>query len=128
MASINDIYKCEVCGNVFEAVHGGGESVTCCGQPMKKMEPQGGPEYQEKHLPVVQKNGNKIIARIGSVPHPMIEEHYIEWVEVIIGDTVQRIYLHPGEEPVAEFVIQDNNAKMMVRAFCNIHGIWVTSL
>ncbi len=128
MAMINDIYKCGTCDTIAEMVHGGNDSLVCCGQPMKKMEPQGGPEYQEKHLPVVQKIGDKITARIGSVPHPMIEEHYIEWVEVIIGDTVQRIYLHPGEEPVAEFVIQDNNAKMMVRAYCNIHGLWVTSL
>src|SRR5680860_719468 len=128
MTRINDIYKCEICGNVFESVHVGGEDVVCCGQPMKKMEPQSGPEYQEKHLPVVQKNGNKVTARIGSVPHPMIEEHYIEWVEVISGDTVQRIFLHPGEEPLVEFIVTNASDMIQVRAFCNIHGLWFTSL
>jgi len=128
MANINDIYKCEICGNVFEAVHGGSESMTCCGQPMEKMEPQSGPEYQEKHLPVVEKIGNKLIAKIGSVAHPMVEEHFIQWVEVIGEGTLQRKYLHPGDEPVAEFIVSDINSKMTVRAYCNIHGLWQTIL
>jgi superoxide reductase len=127
MVNINDIYKCEICGNIIESVHGGNESLFCCGQAMKKMEPQSGPDGQEKHLPVIEKSGNKIIVKIGSIPHPMIEEHFIEWIEIICGNKVQRTFLHPNDEPVAEFVVADINESITARAYCNIHGLWINA-
>jgi len=128
MTQINDIYKCEICGNIIESVHSGSDTLTCCGQLMTKMEPKTGPEGQEKHLPVIEKNGNKITVMVGSVPHPMVEEHFIEWIEIIIGDKVQRVFLKPGDEPTVEFEIMGINETIVARAYCNIHGLWTTKI
>jgi len=128
MTKINDVYRCEICGNIIESVHGGSNSLVCCGQAMTKMEPKSGPEGQEKHLPVIEKIGNKIVVKIGSIPHPMVEEHFIEWVEIIIGNKSQKAFLKPGDEPMAEFEIVDLSEPIIARAYCNVHGLWATSL
>jgi len=124
MTKINEIYKCEICGNIVEMTHAGTGSLICCGEAMKKMEPQSGPEGKEKHLPVAERAGNKISVSIGSVLHPMTEEHYIEWIEIISGANGQRMFLNPGDEPKESFVLDNTDEEITIRAYCNVHGLW----
>ncbi|MEI7690700.1 MAG: desulfoferrodoxin [bacterium] len=128
MTKINEIYKCEICGNIVEMTHGGNGTLTCCGESMKKIEPQSGPEGQEKHLPVSERDGNKIIVTVGSVLHPMLEEHYIEWIEIISRSHGQRVFLNPGDEPKAEFLVDEADEEITIRAYCNVHGLWSIKL
>jgi len=118
MTTLNQIWKCEVCGNIIEVVHEGADSLVCCGQPMKLQEEKTeDPEKGEKHLPVIE--GNKV--KVGEVEHPMTEEHYIEWIEAVPkeGNSL-RVFLKPGDKPEAEFCF----APVSVRAYCNLHGLW----
>ena len=121
MTQLNQIYKCETCGNIVEVVHAGGGSLVCCGKEMKLLEPNTVDASKEKHVPVVESLGKIIKVKVGSEPHPMTEEHHIEWIEVIQGETVLRKYLKPGEAPEAEFEI---TGEVSARAYCNLHGLW----
>jgi len=125
MTKINQIYRCPVCGNIVEVVHAGGGQLVCCGQPMELLEPKFQDVGQEKHLPVIEKSQNNITVKIGSIPHPMEEAHYIELIEIIADDKVYRKFLKPGQEPIAVFNITANN--VVAREFCNIHGLWQTN-
>ena len=123
MAERLQVYKCGVCGNIVEVLHGGVGELVCCKQPMKLMTENTEDAAQEKHVPVVEKDGSKVTVKVGSVPHPMEESHFIEWVEVIDGDNIQRKFLSPGAAPEAVFenVAGDD---IVVREFCNLHGLW----
>ena len=123
LTELNQIYKCEVCGNIVEVVHTGGGTLVCCNQPMKLVEEHKEDEGFEKHLPALSFEGDKLIVTIGETEHPMTEEHYIEWIEYIVDDEVQRVYLTPQEKPIASFVLKEDR-KYTVRAYCNIHGLW----
>lgn len=114
-----DVYKCELCGNIVEVLHVGGGPLTCCGQPMKKLEENVTDGAKEKHVPVF--DGNKV--KVGSVAHPMIPEHYIEWIEIVGDGGICRRFLAPGEAPEAAF---DSCAsgKTYAREYCNLHGLW----
>jgi len=112
-----DIFKCELCGNVVELLHVGGGDLVCCGQPMKLLEEQTADSATEKHVPVIE--GNKV--KVGSVPHPMTEQHYIEFIEIMAGDRICRKFLNPGE--VAEAVFEEFIPEKS-REYCNIHGLW----
>ncbi len=125
MTNLNQINKCSVCGNIVEMVHTGAGKLVCCGQPMELQVPNTQEASVEKHVPVTETLANGIKVSVGSVLHPMLEEHHIEWVEVIDGDKVERIYLKPGGEPIAEFCLTGEN--LQVRAYCNIHGLWQKS-
>jgi len=116
------IYKCEVCGNIVEVLHAGKGQLVCCGQPMKLMEEKTEEQGKEKHLPVVEKADTGIKVKVGSIPHPMEESHYIEWIEVETNGQVYRRFLSPGNLPEAEFPIKAE--KINVREYCNIHGLW----
>jgi len=123
-----EIYKCDICGNIVEIVHDGRGTLVCCGQPMTKMVPKTTEAGTEKHLPVVEPDGQGVLIKIGSVPHPMEEAHYIEWVEVFRKDgKVIRIPLKPGDKPEVHFghPIEDI---LEVRAYCNVHGLWSKKL
>ncbi len=125
MTKINQIYKCNVCGNVVEVLEAGGGTLVCCGQDMDLLEEKtAAKEGKEKHVPVIKKDGNKITVTVGSIPHPMEEKHFIEMIELYDGDhLIASARLSPGEKPVAEFApekISDPRA----RALCNIHGLW----
>lgn len=123
MAERFEIYKCEICGNIVEVLHGGAGSLVCCGQPMKLMKENTVDASQEKHIPVYEKNGTSVKVKVGSVPHPMEEKHYIEWVQVITDNGKSyRQFLAPGMAPEATFQIEENIAK--VREYCNIHLLW----
>jgi superoxide reductase len=116
------IYKCEICGNIVEVLHEGEGELVCCGQPMKLYKENTTDAALEKHVPVIEKTENGFKIKIGSVAHPMIEEHYIEWIEVIVDGTAYRQFLKPGDAPEAEFCIKADN--IIAREYCNIHGLW----
>lgn len=119
---LNEIYKCVVCGNMVEVVHVGGAALVCCGQEMALQVPNTVDAAREKHVPVIEKTASGVKVKIGSVPHPMEASHYIEWIEVIAGDKVERKYLQPGESPEAEFALWSDD--LVAREYCNLHGLW----
>jgi superoxide reductase len=116
------IYKCEVCGNVIEVLHEGAGELVCCGQPMKLMKENSVDAAQEKHVPVIEKTEEGIKVKVGSIPHPMVEEHYIEWIELIADGQAYRRFLKPGDTPEAVFKIEAHN--ITAREYCNLHGLW----
>jgi superoxide reductase len=116
------IYKCEVCGNVVEVLHEGAGELVCCGQPMKLMKENSVDAAQEKHVPVIEKTEEGIKVKVGSIPHPMVEEHYIEWIELIADGQAYRRFLKPGDTPEAVFKIEAQN--ITAREYCNLHGLW----
>lgn len=118
MTKRREIYKCEVCGNVVEVLHEGFGTLVCCGKPMILMKERNeDPSLGEKHVPVIV--GNKV--KVGSISHPMTEEHYIEWIE---GEDelkeICKVFLKPGEKPETDFSFEPSKA----RAYCNLHGLW----
>ncbi len=122
MAKKLGIYKCEVCGNIVEVVHEGKGTLVCCGQDMVLYQENTVDASVEKHIPVIEKTSDGIKVTVGSTAHPMIKEHYIEWIEVIAGDKTYREFLKPENPPEALFKISDE--KVTARAYCNIHGLW----
>ncbi len=120
------IYKCEVCGNMVEVIHEGADALACCGKPMVLLEEKVTESGNEKHLPVVTVNGNKVEVKVGSIEHPMVDNHYIEWIEVIAEDGVHRKFLSPGEKPVAVFEV--SGKVLEAREYCSIHGLWSKKL
>ncbi len=125
MTEMLQIYKCEICGNIVEVLHSGVGQLVCCNQPMKLLEEKTEEEGREKHLPVIEKGEEGIKVKVGSVKHPMEENHYIEWIEVIADGKVYRKFLKPGNEPEAEFKISAEKAE--AREYCNVHGLWKSS-
>lgn len=122
MTQINEVYKCNVCGNIIEVLHAGAGQLVCCGQPMELLEEKTRDEGREKHVPVIEKTETGIRVKVGSVPHPMEENHYIEWIEIISDGGIYRRFLKPGEKPEVEFEIKAE--KIKARGYCNIHGLW----
>ena len=125
MTKQNQIYKCNICGNIVEVLHPGQGELICCGQPMEKMEEKNKDEGQEKHVPVVEKTATGIKIKVGSIPHPMEEKHFIEWIELIVGDKIYRKFLKPGQAPEAMFEVEVTDVKeILAREYCNVHGLW----
>jgi superoxide reductase len=122
MAEQLDVYKCDLCGNIVEVLHGGAGELVCCGQPMKLFVENTVDAAKEKHVPAIEKTAEGFKVKVGSVPHPMEEKHYIEWVEVIAGGKTYRQFLKPGEEPEATFCIDAD--QVTAREYCNLHGLW----
>jgi len=122
MAEKLQVYKCEACGNIVEVLHGGAGELVCCGEPMKLMTENTVDAAKEKHVPVVEKADKGFIVKVGSVPHPMEEKHYIEWIELIADGAAYRKFLEPGQKPEAYFCIDAE--KVTAREYCNIHGLW----
>lgn len=136
------IYKCDVCGYVLEVVHLGkrtlveaGEGftrtmtvadaiVTCCGKAMTLVEENTVDASVEKHVPAVYFEDGKVVVKVGSVAHPMIAEHYIQWIALTYDDTVIRVKLEPGQEPQAIFYVGPNVTTVKAYAYCNLHGLW----
>jgi len=122
MANTLEIYKCEICGNIVEVLHGGGGELVCCGEAMKLFAENTVDASKEKHVPVIERNGDTITVKVGSVPHPMEEKHYIEWIEIIAGGKSCRQFLKPGEVP--EAVFKTSETQVTAREYCNMHGLW----
>jgi superoxide reductase len=116
------IYRCSICGNVVEVLHVGGGTLVCCGQPMELLEEKTEEEGQEKHVPVVEKIEGGFKVKVGSVPHPMEENHFIEWIELVVDGKSYRQFLAPDQEPEAVFWIEGN--EILAREYCTIHGLW----
>ena len=122
MAERLEIYKCEVCGNIVEVLHGGAGELVCCGQPMTLFKENTTDAAKEKHVPVVEKSGDTVTVKVGSVAHPMEEKHYIEWVEIIADGEAYRQFLSPGGAPEASFKFDAE--KVIAREYCTLHGLW----
>lgn len=122
MAKRLEVYKCGLCGNIVEGLHGGAGGLVCCGQNMLVMAANTVDAAKEKHVPVVEKIAGGYKVTVGTVAHPMEEKHYIEWIELIAGDKLYRQFLNPGDAPEAVFAIDAK--KVMARAYCNLHGLW----
>ena len=117
------IYRCEICGNIVEVLHTGAGELICCGEPMKLMEEKTEEQGREKHLPVIEKTEKGIKVKVGSIPHPMEEKHYIEWIRIVSSTGLMQKFLKPGEVPEAEFPVEDKNIE--ISEYCNIHGLWI---
>ena len=116
------IYKCEVCGNIVEMVHEGVGQLVCCGQPMKLYSENTVDAALEKHVPVIEKIETGFKVKVGSVAHPMLKEHYIEWIELVADGRAYRQFLNPGD--VAEAVFCIDADRVTAREYCNLHGLW----
>jgi superoxide reductase len=117
-----EVYKCEICGNVVEVLHSGQGELVCCGQPMRLLEEQTAEQAKEKHVPVIEQTDKGIKVKVGSVPHPMEEKHYIEWIEIITKQGACKKFLKPGDPPEAEF--EEVQGLQKAREYCNIHDLW----
>lgn len=124
MTELNQIYKCELCGNIIEVNHASGGQLVCCGQPMTLQKDNVVEASKEKHIPVVEKLDGEILVKVGSIDHPMEEKHYIEWIELIFNNKIYKKFLKPGDKPEARFKVCDTNLEFTVKAYCNLHGLW----
>lgn len=122
MAMKLGIYKCEVCENIVEVIHAGAGELVCCNQPMKLMKENTVDAAKEKHVPVIEMQGNGYLVKIGSAPHPMEAKHYIEWIELVVDGSAYRKFLKPQDKPEAFFEI--TGASVVAREYCNLHGLW----
>ncbi|MBQ9556974.1 MAG: desulfoferrodoxin FeS4 iron-binding domain-containing protein [Clostridia bacterium] len=117
-------YRCEVCGQIVAIVKKTGAPVVCCGKPMQEIVAGSVDASVEKHVPVVVREGGKVTVSVGSVAHPMAEEHYIEWIALKTKQGNQRKALKPGDEPKACFFICEGDEVEAAYAYCNLHGLW----
>ena len=126
MVKVREIYKCNICGNIIEVLHAGVGELVCCGEPMNLMEEKTEDSTVEKHVPYIEKTANGVLVKVGqNQEHPMLEEHYIEWIQVIADGVSHRKFLNPGDKPQAEFEIKADAIE--TREYCNVHGLWKSS-
>lgn len=119
-----NIYKCDHCGIIVEILHGGAGTLVCCNHNMKQLKENTTDAAVEKHVPVVEIIPSGVKVAVGSLTHPMLEEHYIEWIEIIADGKIYRQHLNPGEKPEAVFNIEAK--EIIAREYCNLHGLWKT--
>lgn len=117
-------YRCAVCGNITIKLVDSGVPMFCCGQPMAEIVANTTDAAQEKHVPVVTRNGENVEVKVGSIPHPMTEEHYIQFIAVKTTDKVHICELSPLSPPEATFVLSNNEKIENVFAYCNLHSLW----
>ncbi len=121
-------YKCETCGNIITKLNDSGVPVVCCGKPMTELVPGAVDAAQEKHVPAVTVDGAKVSVQVGEVEHPMLDEHYIQFIVLETAQGFQKKTLKPGEKPAAEFTVADGDKAVAVYEYCNLHGLWVKEL
>lgn len=119
-----EFFRCRHCGNIIAYVHKSGVKVVCCGEEMQKITENTTDGAMEKHVPVIRREGKKIEVNIGSIDHPMIPEHYIEWIALETKSGNQRKILKPGEAPHAVFYIAEDDEVIKAYEYCNLHGLW----
>ncbi len=117
-------YRCKHCGQIIAIVKKTGARIVCCGEEMEEIIPGSVDASLEKHVPVYEVKGNEVMVKIGSVDHPMIPEHYIEWVAIQTNNGNQRKTLKPNEAPVVKFALGEGDKVEAVYAYCNLHGLW----
>lgn len=122
------IYRCRHCGNIVVHLYDSGMPVACCGEDMELLRPDDESASIEKHIPVIEHVGNKVVVSVGKQIHPMTRDHYIEWIVVQWKDGFQVHYLTPGEAPVFETCVCSGITPVAAYAYCNIHGLWVTQV
>ena len=122
MAERLQIYKCKACGNIVEVLTGGAGTLTCCGASMELLDEKTADATTEKHVPVIEKIDGGYKVKVGSVPHPMEEKHYIEWIELLADGKAYRQFLKPKAAPEAIFHIEGDSVS--AREHCNVHGLW----
>lgn len=122
MADKLEVYKCEACGNIVEVLRGGGGDLNCCGNPMVLMTENTVDAAKEKHVPAIEKIDGGVKVKVGEVEHPMVEKHYIEWIEIVADGISYTRFLNPGDAPEATFMV--DAAQVTARAYCNLHGHW----
>ena len=122
MIERTQVYKCPICGNIVEVLEAGGGTLVCCGKPMDQLIGNTTDAATEKHVPIIEtiEGGYKVV--VGSVTHPMLDEHYIQWIELVTENTVLRKFLKPGEAPEAVFLTEEK--AIYAREYCNLHGLW----
>jgi len=127
MANKSGIYKCKICGNVVEVIEAHQGELVCCGQSMVQLgENTKEDEGKEKHVPIIEIKGDTVKIKVGSVPHPMEEKHYIEMIEIFKhGRLIESAHLDSGDSPEVEFCIE-NPEEITARVLCNVHGLWVS--
>ena len=117
-------YKCKHCGKIVAQVNDRPCPTMCCGEKMEEIIPNTEEAAHEKHIPVVTVKGNLVHVEVGSVAHPMLENHFIEWIALETKNGNQRKVLKPGDAPVADFAIIDGDEVIACLAYCNLHGLW----
>ncbi len=122
MAARLEVYKCDLCGNIVQVLTGGAGELVCCEEPMKLLDEQTADAAVEKHVPVIERTDCGIKVTVGSTLHPMTDEHWIEWIEIVVDGKDYRQYLSPGDEPIAVFPVQAD--KVVAREHCNVHSLW----
>ena len=121
-------YKCETCGNIITKLNDAGVPVMCCGKPMTELVPGSTDAAFEKHVPAVSVDGNKITVQVGEVEHPMLDEHFIQFIVLETADGFMKKTLKPGDKPVAEFILSDGDKAVAAYEYCNLHGLWVKEI
>ncbi len=122
MAKIFEVYKCDLCDNIVEALQGGKGTLVCCGEDMVLMDENTVDAATEKHVPIIERSNGTITVTIGSVLHPMEEKHYIQWIELLADGKSYTQFLKPGDDPKATFKVEAK--KITAREYCNLHGHW----
>ena len=122
MAKKLEIYKCMICGNIVEVLHGGAGELVCCGKEMELQDENTVDAAKEKHVPEIEKIDGGFKVKVGSVAHPMEEKHYIEWIELLADGKAYRQFLNPGDTPEAVFNLSADSVS--AREYCNLHGLW----
>ena len=125
MSARLEVYECQLCGSMVEVLRGGGGELVCCGEPMKLLKEKTADAAIEKHVPVIEQVEQGIKVTVGSVPHPMADDHYIEWIELLADGACFRKYLQPGDEACAVFAVKAE--QVSAREHCNKHGLWKAS-
>ena len=118
------LYRCEHCGNIIAHIQDSGVRVVCCGEVMKPIEPNTTDAAGEKHVPVIQVDGQIVTVTVGSVEHPMLDAHYITWIMLETKQGRQRKTLKPGDKPVAVFALAEGDEVVAAYEYCNLHGLW----
>ena len=118
------IYRCDHCGNIITFLHATGVPVMCCGQKMTELVPGTVDAAQEKHVPVVEQNGSSVLVKVGAVAHPMLPEHFIQWIILETNQGCQVKYLQPGQAPEAVFALAEGAKVAAAYEYCNLHGLW----
>lgn len=118
-------YRCAHCGNIITYLHDSGVKVVCCGEIMQELVPNTVDASNEKHIPVIKIEGTKVTVEIGSVPHPMVPEHHIEWIVLETTCGTKTVHLNPGEEPKATFALEAEEKVVAAYEYCNLHGLWI---
>ena len=125
MLKRNSIYRCSVCGNIVEVLHVGGGTLTCCGQSMNFLEESTADSTLEKHVPFIEKTSDGYLVKVGEkVDHPMLDAHYIVWIELVTDKGTYRKFLKPGDKPEAAFSMDGSEIATGAREYCNMHGLW----